>query len=67
MKIFSELEDGDEITLDGRNVDFMDHDIFLAIEDFVKDSVNKNIKVNLLDITRTKLRFGKDNEVLRLD
>jgi MFS superfamily sulfate permease-like transporter len=67
MKIFSELEEGDEITLDGRNVDFMDHDIFLAIEEFVKDSSKKKIKVNVMDITRTKLKFGKENEVFTLD
>ena len=67
MKIFSKLETGEEITLDGRNVDFIDHDIFLAIEDFVRDSEKKNIKVNVIDITRTKIKFGKDNEVLTLN
>ncbi|KPM49944.1 SulP family inorganic anion transporter [Jiulongibacter sediminis] len=67
MKIFSKLEEGDELTLDGRNVDFMDHDIFLAIEDFVKDSKKKNIKVNVLDITRKKIKFGKTDETIKLD
>lgn len=67
MKIFSKLEEGDEITLDGRNVDFMDHDIFLAIEDFVKDSKKKDIKVNVLDISRRKIQFGKTDETIKLD
>ncbi len=66
IKIFSNLEEGDELTLDGRNVDFMDHDIFLAIEDFVRDADKKKIKVNVLDITRTKIRFGK-NETVELN
>ncbi|MEZ4843482.1 MAG: hypothetical protein R3A43_04425 [Bacteroidia bacterium] len=57
MKIFSGLKAGDELTLDGQNVDFIDHDIFLAIEDFVNDSVGKNIKVNVIDINRKKITF----------
>ncbi|MBO6517927.1 MAG: SulP family inorganic anion transporter [Bacteroidia bacterium] len=57
MKCFSRLREGDELTLDGRNVDFIDHDIFLAIQDFYTNSKEKNIKVNLLDITRKKITF----------
>ncbi|MGR3809927.1 SulP family inorganic anion transporter [Jiulongibacter sp. NS-SX5] len=67
MKALSTLEEGDELTLDGRNVDFMDHDIFLAIEDFVRDAQKKNIKVNVLDITRKKITFGKNEETIELN
>lgn len=57
MKLFSKLVEGDELTLDGTKVDFIDHDIFLAIQDFVTLAEKKNIKVNVLDITRTKITF----------
>ncbi|WP_341224575.1 solute carrier family 23 protein [uncultured Arcticibacterium sp.] len=67
VKNLSKLEEGDELTLDGRNIDFIDHDIFLTIEDFVKDAAKKNIKVNVLDITRTKLKFGKGDEKIGLE
>lgn len=63
MKIFSELDEGAEITLDGTKVDFIDHDIFLAIQDFVISAQDKNIKVNVIDITRKKIRFfNQDHE-----
>jgi MFS superfamily sulfate permease-like transporter len=63
MKIFSELDEGAEITLDGTKVDFIDHDIFLAIQDFATSAQDKNIKVNVLDITRKKIRFfNQDHE-----
>ena len=67
MKIFSEIKEGDEITLDGRAIDFIDHDIFLTIEDFVRDAPKKKIKANVLDITRTKLKFGRENERIDLN
>ena len=57
MKLFSNLEEGDELTLDGTKVDFIDHDIFLAIQDFKNLSDEKNIKVNIVDITRKKITF----------
>ncbi len=57
MKLFSQLESGDELTLDGTKVDFIDHDIFLAIQDFVNLSKEKEIKVNVLEITRQKITF----------
>ena len=62
MKLFSRLQEGDELTLDGRKVDFIDHDIFLAIQDFVQNADKKNIKVNVLDITRKKITFMYQNE-----
>jgi len=63
MKIFSELDEGAEITLDGTKVDFIDHDIFLAIQDFATGAQDKNIKVNVIDITRKKIRFfNQDHE-----
>ena len=57
MKLFSSLEEGDELTLDGTKVDFIDHDIFLAIQDFKNLSDEKNIKLNIVDITRKKITF----------
>lgn len=61
MKLFSRLQEGDELTLDGRKVDFIDHDIFLAIQDFVANSDKKGIKVNVIDITRKKITFLNQN------
>ncbi len=57
MKVFSSLQKGDEITLDGTKVDFIDHDIFLAIQDFKTSAPEKGIKVNVIDITRKKITF----------
>ena len=62
MKIFSQLDKGDELTLDGTKVDFIDHDIFLAIQDFVKAAKDKDIKVNVLDITRKKITFRRQSD-----
>lgn len=62
MKLFSRLQEGDELTLDGRDVDFIDHDIFLAIEEFVQNAEKKNIKVNVLDISRKKITFMYQEE-----
>lgn len=58
LKILSKVKEGDELTFDGTGVDFMDHDIFLSIEEFSNESASKNIKVNLLEISRTKMTFG---------
>ena len=57
MKLLSKLREGDELTLDGTKVDFIDHDIFLAIQDFVDQADQKKIKVNVIDITRQKITF----------
>jgi MFS superfamily sulfate permease-like transporter len=67
LKIFSKMKSGDILTLDGTRVDFIDHDIFLAIEDFVNDAAKKGITVNVIDITRTKLNFSKKNETIKLN
>lgn len=65
IKIFSGIKNGDSLILDGRNVDFMDHDIFLAIEEYVQESPKKNIAVEVRDITRKKITFSKKNETSR--
>ncbi|MFT5512223.1 MAG: MFS superfamily sulfate permease-like transporter [Bacteroidia bacterium] len=57
MKLFGQLKEGDELTLDGTKVDFIDHDIFLAIQDFVIMAERKDIKVNVVEITRKKITF----------
>mgnify|MGYP000928861853 FL=1 len=62
MKLFSKLEEGDELTLDGTKVDFIDHDIFLAIQDFVNLSDEKKIKVTVIDITRKKITFRRNQQ-----
>jgi len=67
IKIFGKMKSGETLTLDGTHVDFIDHDIFLAIEDFVNDAVRKDITVNVIDITRTKLNFIKENETIELN
>ena len=65
MKHLSELKPGDEITLDGTLVDFIDHDIFLAIQDFVRSAPEKQVTVNLLDITRKKINFPTQSEEIK--
>lgn len=62
IKIFSQLEEGDKLIIDGRNVDFIDHDIFLAIQDFVANADKKGVEVRVLDITRKKIAFKYQNE-----
>jgi MFS superfamily sulfate permease-like transporter len=63
MKLFSQLEEGDELTLDGTKVDFIDHDIFLAIQDFATLAEKKGIKVNVIEITRKKITFINQKNV----
>ncbi|MFT5884424.1 MAG: MFS superfamily sulfate permease-like transporter [Arcticibacterium sp.] len=65
IKIFGNMKSGESLTLDGSDVDFIDHDIFLAIEDFVQDSERKGVDVNVIDITRTKLNFIRKNETIK--
>lgn len=62
IQVFSKLRSGDKLTLDGRNVDFMDHDIFLAIEEFVQEAGQKDIEVEVKEISRKKITFRKKNE-----
>lgn len=62
MQILSRLKSGDKLTFDGRNVDFMDHDIFLAIEEFVKDAPIKNIEIEVKEISRKKITFRKKDQ-----
>lgn len=66
LKVFSELEEGDEIVLDGSKMDFIDHDIFLTIQEFVEDSSKRGIKVTTIDITRKKLGFKDFHEAENL-
>ena len=61
VKILSSLKNGDVVTFDGRNIDFIDFDIYLAITEFASDSKEKGIEVNQLGITRNKISYKLEN------
>ncbi|UBM59850.1 SulP family inorganic anion transporter [Marinilongibacter aquaticus] len=67
MKILGSLQAGDRLTLDASHVDFMDHDIFLAIEDFVQEAEKKKIEIEAKGIRKIKLKFGKADEIVELN
>ncbi len=53
MKILSTVKDGDYLIIDGTKATFIDHDIYLAIDDFVnQDCIQRGIDVELKGIKR---------------
>ena len=55
MNSLSTLEPGDHVFIDGSAANFIDHDIFLTLEEFVLEAKNDDIDVTLNGINRTKI------------
>lgn len=64
MMLLSQLKSGDQLYLDGSKANFIDHDIFLLLEEFVEEAPKKGIEVTLKGINRKKIYFTKNNEII---
>jgi carbonic anhydrase len=62
MMNLSKLRSGDQMYIDGSKANFIDHDIFLLLEEFVEEAPRKGIEVTLKDVNRKKIYFTKNNE-----
>ncbi len=64
MNWLAKLSKGDTLYVDGSKAKFIDHDIFLTLEEFLEEAPKRGVEVFLKDVTRKKINFLKDNEVI---
>ncbi len=64
MGWLSKLNEGETLFVDGSKAKFIDHDIFLTLEEFLEEAPKRNVEVILKDINRKKINFLKDNEII---
>lgn len=62
MLYLSKLRSGDQVYIDGSKANFIDHDIFLLLEEFVEEAPKKGIEVTLKGVNRKKIYFTKNDE-----
>ncbi len=60
LKLLS-LEEGDYLFVDGTKASFIDHDIYLTLEEFQKEVKKRNIEVEFKGISRKKINYRKSN------
>jgi carbonic anhydrase len=58
------LQEGDYLFIDGSKASFIDHDIFLTLEEFQKEVKNRNITVEFKGISRKKINYRKSNAIV---
>jgi MFS superfamily sulfate permease-like transporter len=58
------LQEGDYVFVDGIKASFIDHDIFLTLEEFQKEVKNRNIEVEFKGISRKKLNYRQSNAIV---
>lgn len=57
----AKLRSGDTVHIDGTGASFIDHDIYLLLEEFVQEAPKKGINITLKDINRKKIQFSRSN------
>ncbi|MDP5120930.1 MAG: SulP family inorganic anion transporter [Spirosomaceae bacterium] len=62
MLNLSKLKAGDQLYIDGSMANFIDHDIFLLLEEFVADAPKKGIEITVKGVNRKKIYFTKNDE-----
>ncbi|HOY12426.1 MAG TPA: SulP family inorganic anion transporter [Saprospiraceae bacterium] len=60
----SAIQPGDRVYIDGSAAKFIDHDIYLTLEEFVEEAKNKDIEVEWKSISRKKINFINNYEVV---
>jgi MFS superfamily sulfate permease-like transporter len=58
------LQEGDKVFIDGQKASFIDHDIFLTLEEFQKEVKKRNINVEFKGISRKKLNYRKSDAIV---
>lgn len=56
MENLVKLKSGDQLFLDATQAQFIDHDVYLTIKEFKAEAVHKNIKVELTEMQRGKIK-----------
>lgn len=62
--ILTTLEDNDNLYVDGSSVQFIDHDIFLLLEDTKTNAKKRNIKIEFKGISRRKINYRKSDAIV---
>ncbi|CAH0995531.1 hypothetical protein EMA8858_01654 [Emticicia aquatica] len=58
------LQEGDFVFIDGTKASFIDHDIFITLEEFQREVKVRNIEVEFKGISRKKLNYRQSNAVV---
>lgn len=58
------LKEGDNVFIDGVKASFIDHDIYITLEEFQREVKARNIDVEFKGISRKQLNYEKNNAIL---
>ncbi|WP_337044411.1 SulP family inorganic anion transporter [Emticicia sp. 17c] len=64
MQNLASLQSGDTVLVDGTKTTFIDHDIFLTLEEFQNEARVRNIHIEFKNIKRRKLNYRKSNGIV---
>lgn len=64
MQNLAALKSGDVVLIDGSKTTFIDHDIFLTLEEFQAEAKSRNINIEFKNIKRRKLNYRKSNGIV---
>ncbi len=64
MQNLAALESGDVVLIDGSRTTFIDHDIFLTLEEFQAEAKSRHINIEFKNIKRRKLKYRKSNGIV---
>ena len=64
MQNLASLKSGDIVFIDGSKTSFIDHDIYLTLEEFQNEAKSRNINIEFKNIKRRKLNYRKSNAIV---
>ncbi|GAB3514716.1 SulP family inorganic anion transporter [Emticicia fontis] len=64
MQNLAGLKSGDQVLIDGTKTNFIDHDIFLTLEEFQAEAKARHINIEFKNIKRRKLNYRKSDGIV---
>ncbi|PLK42273.1 SulP family inorganic anion transporter [Emticicia sp. TH156] len=64
MQNLAALNSGDIVLIDGTRTTFIDHDIFLTLEEFQAEAKSRHINIEFKNIKRRKLNYRKSDGIV---
>ncbi|RFS14524.1 SulP family inorganic anion transporter [Emticicia sp. C21] len=64
MQNLASLRSGDQVVIDGSKTTFIDHDIFLTLEEFQAEAKARHINIEFKNIKRRKLNYRKSDGIV---
>lgn len=64
MQNLASLNSGDQVLVDGSKTTFIDHDIFLTLEEFQTEAKVRHINIEFKNIKRRKLNYRKSDGIV---